>query len=67
MRDSEQRCIVVHGTNFVMVENNVAYDTRGHCFIAAEDGYETDNTFKDNLGARTKRGVNLPGSSNDLR
>uniref|UniRef100_A0A7S4V4Q2 Apple domain-containing protein n=1 Tax=Ditylum brightwellii TaxID=49249 RepID=A0A7S4V4Q2_9STRA len=67
VRDSEQRCIVVHGTNFVMVENNVAYDTRGHCFIAAEDGYETDNTFKDNLGARTKRGVNLPGSSNDLR
>lgn len=51
-----------------MVENNVAYDTHGHCFIAAEDGYETDNnTFKDNLGARTKRGVNMPGSSNDLR
>ena len=50
-----------------MVENNVAYDTHGHCFIAAEDGYETDNTFKDNLGARTKRGVNLPGTSNDLR
>jgi hypothetical protein len=50
-----------------MVENNVAYDTRGHCFIAAEDGHETDNTFKDNLGARTNRGVNLPGTSNDLR
>jgi hypothetical protein len=50
-----------------MVENNVAYDTRGHCFIAAEDGYETDNTFKDNLGARTKRGENLPGTSDDRR
>ncbi len=67
MRDSEQRCIVVHGTNFATIENNVAYDTRGHCFIAAEDGYETDNTFKDNLGARTKRGVNLPGTSDDRR
>lgn len=67
MRDSEQRCIVVHGTNHALIANNVAYDHRGHCFIAAEDGYETDNNFKDNLGAKTKRGVNLPGSSNHQR
>lgn len=55
VQDSEQRCIVVHGTNSVMIDNNVAYDTRGHCFIL-EDGSETDNTFKDNLGVRTKLG-----------
>ena len=67
VRDSDQRCIVVHGTSHVLVENNVAYDHRGHCFIASEDGYETDNNFKDNLGARTKKGANLPGTSDDRR
>ena len=55
IQESEQRCIAIHGTNSVMIDNNVAYDTRGHCFIL-EEGSETDNTFKDNLGARTKKG-----------
>jgi len=54
IRDSLQRCIVVHRSNFVLVENNVAYNTFGHCFIT-EDGVETDNTFKNNLGAKTKK------------
>jgi len=53
IRDSLQRCIVVHRSNAVLVENNVAYNTFGHCFIT-EDGVETDNIFKDNLGAKTK-------------
>ena len=29
------------------------YDTFGHCYIT-EDGFEVDNTFKNNLGAKTK-------------
>ena len=41
VRQSNQRCIVVHGTNDLLVENNVAYDTKGHCFIV-EDGIETE-------------------------
>eukprot|EP00588_Corethron_pennatum_P000369 CAMPEP_0194285494 /NCGR_PEP_ID=MMETSP0169-20130528/30305_1 /TAXON_ID=218684 /ORGANISM="Corethron pennatum, Strain L29A3" /LENGTH=763 /DNA_ID=CAMNT_0039031631 /DNA_START=243 /DNA_END=2534 /DNA_ORIENTATION=+ len=54
IRDSLQRCIVVHRSNRVLVENNVAYNTFGHCFIT-EDGVETDNIFKENLGAKTKK------------
>jgi len=54
IRDSLQRCIVVHRSNNVLVENNVAYNTFGHCFIT-EDGVETNNIFKDNLGAKTKK------------
>ena len=52
VRQSNQRCIVVHGTNDLLVENNVAYDTKGHCFIV-EDGIETGNKFIRNLGAQT--------------
>jgi len=54
IRDSLQRCIVVHRSDAVRVENNVAYNTFGHCFVT-EDGVENHNIFKDNLGARTKK------------
>jgi len=64
IRDSLQRCIVVHKTNAVLVENNVAYNTFGHCFVT-EDGVETDNTFKDNLGAKTKKQRLSIGTSDD--
>jgi len=53
IRQSNQRCVVLHGSNEIMVENNVAYDTHGHCYIL-EDGAEMENTFKDNLGAKTR-------------
>jgi hypothetical protein len=52
VRKSNQRCIVVHGTRDLLVESNVAYDTKGHCFIV-EDGIETGNKFVKNLGAQT--------------
>jgi hypothetical protein len=52
IRQSNQRCIVVHGTNKLRVEENVAYDTKGHCYIT-EDGIETGNEFIRNLGAKT--------------
>lgn len=50
---SQQRCIVVHGSNSVTVEGNVAYDTFGHCYLL-EDGGEELNTFRGNLGAWTR-------------
>ena len=53
MRNSNQRCIVIHVTNSVLVENNVAFNTFGHCFIT-ENGGEINNTFKENLGSHTK-------------
>jgi hypothetical protein len=52
VRQSNQRCIVVHGTNNLLVEDNIAYDTKGHCFML-EDGIEEGNMFLRNLGAQT--------------
>jgi hypothetical protein len=52
IRQSNQRCVVVHGTNNLLVQENVAFDTKGHCFML-EDGIETNNMFIRNLGAFT--------------
>jgi hypothetical protein len=54
IRQSNQRCIVIHGTHDSTIENNVAFDTAGHCFMT-EDGFETGNTFRKNLGSLTRR------------
>ena len=50
--NSLQRCFVIHGTNGVTIDDNVAYKTRGHCYVT-EDGSEIDNSFRHNLGAET--------------
>jgi len=52
IRDSHQRCLVIHNTHNVTISWNVAYDTFGHCFMT-EDGIEQDNLFEFNLGANT--------------
>lgn len=52
IRHSNQRCVVVHGTNQLQIRENIAYDTKGHCFML-EDGMEVDNQFMYNLGAQT--------------
>ncbi|XRB13975.1 G8 domain-containing protein [Pseudoscourfieldia marina] len=46
---SNQRCVVLHRTNGVLVQSNVAFDVQSHCFFT-EDGTEMDNTFDSNLG-----------------
>ena len=40
IHDTYNRCVTVHGTNNLQVENNVTYNTVGHCFFL-EDGIET--------------------------
>ena len=35
-----------------MIEENIAFNTAGHCFIT-EDGMETGNVFQRNLAAKT--------------
>ena len=50
--NSLQRCVVIHGTHGVTIDDNVAYKTRGHCYVL-EDGSEVDNLFVHNLGAQT--------------
>ncbi|MEM8861601.1 MAG: G8 domain-containing protein, partial [Chloroflexota bacterium] len=52
---SFHRAIVVHGTNDILVERNIAYDVWSHTFVPAEDGDEYNNRFIENLGLLTKR------------
>jgi hypothetical protein len=53
--------MTVHGTNFVRVENNVTYNTVGHCFFL-EDAIEHGNEFVHNLAIQTKE-VLLPSDN----
>jgi cell surface hyaluronidase len=42
------RCITIHGTSGVVISDNVAFDTVGHC-VFMEDGIETNNVIVGNL------------------
>src|SRR5690349_9267132 len=53
LHDTYNRCVTVHGTNFLRVENNVTYNAVGHCFFL-EDGIEHGNEFIKNLAIQTK-------------
>ncbi|EEC45131.1 predicted protein [Phaeodactylum tricornutum CCAP 1055/1] len=60
IRNSNQRCVVVHGTDNLLVQENVAYSTKGHCYML-EDGIETGNEFVRNIGILTvKADVIIP-------
>ena len=59
IHDTYSRCVTVHGTNNVLVENNVTFNTVGHCFFL-EDAVETGNQFVRNLGIQTKCHPTLP-------
>jgi cell migration-inducing and hyaluronan-binding protein len=59
LHDTYNRCVTVHGTNFLRVENNVTYNTVGHCFFL-EDGAEHGNEFIHNLGIQTKCHTSKP-------
>src|SRR5688500_8134037 len=53
IHDTYSRCVTVHGTNNLQIENNVTYNTVGHCFFL-EDGIETGNRYIRNLAIQTK-------------
>jgi cell migration-inducing and hyaluronan-binding protein len=65
IHDTFSRCVTVHGTNNLVVENNVTYNTIGHCFFL-EDGIETGNQFVRNLGIQTKCHPTLPCEPTNL-
>jgi cell migration-inducing and hyaluronan-binding protein len=65
IHDTYSRCVTVHGTNNVQVENNVTYNTVGHCFFL-EDAVETGNQFVHNLGIQTKCHPTLPCEPTNL-
>lgn len=56
--NSSNRCLTIHATNGVIVEDNVAFNTKGHCYFL-EDGVEQDNQFIHNLGAYTRAGATI--------
>ena len=53
IHDTFNRCVTVHGSNDLRIENNVTYNTVGHCFFM-EDGIEHGNEFIHNLAIQTK-------------
>ncbi|XP_033758561.1 cell surface hyaluronidase-like [Pecten maximus] len=53
------RCLTIHGTHGVMVMDNVAYESIGHCYFL-EDGGEKRTVFDGNLGANTRPGSLIP-------
>ncbi len=59
IHDTYNRCVTVHGTNNLRVENNVTYNTVGHCFFL-EDGIEHGNEFVRNLAIQTKCHTSKP-------
>jgi G8 domain-containing protein len=53
IHDTYSRCVTVHGTDNVRVENNVTFNTVGHCFFL-EDAVESGNQIVHNLAILTK-------------
>ncbi|CAI5504729.1 unnamed protein product [Closterium sp. Naga37s-1] len=64
---TKQRCMVIHATGNMTIEENVSYETKGHCYLL-EEGSELRNVFRRNLGinARKVDKVIPPATSNRL-
>src|SRR6185312_10960216 len=65
IHDTYSRCVTVHGTNNLRIQNNVTYNTVGHCFFM-EDGIEHGNRFIKNLAIQTKCHPTLPCEPTNL-
>ena len=65
IHDTYSRCVTVHGTNFLDIENNVTYNNIGHCFFL-EDGVEHGNQFVHNLAIQTKCHPDAPCVATNL-
>ncbi len=59
IHNTYNRCVTMHGTNFLHIENNVTFDTVGHCFFM-EDGVEHGNEIIHNLAIMTKCHTSKP-------
>jgi cell migration-inducing and hyaluronan-binding protein len=65
IHDTYNRCVTIHGSDNLRVENNVTYNTVGHCFFM-EDGIETGTQVVRNLGIQTKCHPTLPCEPTNL-
>ena len=57
--DSHNRWLTIHGTNYLIVRDNVGYRSVGHGFFL-EDGTEVYNVFDRNLAIEARAGKRLP-------
>jgi len=62
IHDTYQRCFTIHAAQGIVVDNNVAFNSTGHCYFL-EDGIETGNVFNHNLGIYTRPGKLLPSDT----
>ncbi|KAJ8300467.1 hypothetical protein KUTeg_021986 [Tegillarca granosa] len=59
IHDTFARCITIHGTHGVTVQDNVCYKALGHAYFL-EDGGEKRTVFDGNLGLGTMKGSLIP-------
>lgn len=57
--DSGNRWLTIHGTNHLIVRDNVGYKSVGHGFFL-EDGTEVQNVLDHNLAVGARQGKRLP-------
>jgi hypothetical protein len=57
--DSQNRWLTIHGTDYLVVRDNVGYKSVGHGYFL-EDGTEVYNVIDRNLAVGAKRGKRLP-------
>ncbi|MCF6300607.1 MAG: right-handed parallel beta-helix repeat-containing protein [Proteobacteria bacterium] len=62
IHDSANRCVTIHATNGVLLENNICFDVLGHALFL-EDGVERRNTISGNLILK----VRFPTAQNALK
>jgi len=63
IHESFQRCVVCHGTFGCRIQDNVAYESLGHCYFL-KDGVEKNAVLTGNLGINTRKGYILPSDDN---
>ncbi len=57
--DSQNRWLTIHGTDYLVVRDNVGYKSVGHGYFL-EDGTEVYNAIDRNLAVGAKRGKRMP-------
>jgi hypothetical protein len=67
IRNSKNRCINLEETSNVLIQENVAYETKGHCYSMATSGLGVNgNVFKKNIGFVTRNSATpAPGTSDN--
>lgn len=66
IRESNQRCIVIDETNNMLIEGNIAFGNKGHCFVV-QTGTEVGNVFKSNVGAFCQKSKLLLSARNNKK